>query len=176
MDTMKHKLKLIEHIFNGGLVKDDINGGTFKYDRIANDKPEEDNEFLMFVNIDNMSIHLDEKDIHILKLEAAIDVLNEQVELLTKQKRKVAKNAREQQENNDRNKKKVKSPYRAHLQPEEVREIEKIFTHDFRTKGNIVMSAYGMSEPVVSKIRLGKHCKSSSIYIEHLKNIGQWDK
>ena len=170
MIQMEHKLKLIEHIINGGSIE--YNGEQFSPDSLLVD----DDRIISFDELDDCKIYLSNKDKHILELEEIVNSLGKQVQLLSKQKRKVAQNAREQQESIDSKSTRIKSPYRKHLTNEEIREIEKIFTHDFRTKAGIVITSYGISEPVASKIRLGKHGKSSSTYIAHLKAIGQWQQ
>ncbi len=61
----------------------------------------------------------------------------------------------------------VKGTYK-HLSIAEVRDIEMIFEKDINADANLIISTYGTSQPVVSRIRAGKHSKTSSNYTTHL--------
>ena len=61
----------------------------------------------------------------------------------------------------------VKDTYK-HLSIAEVRDIEMIFEKDINADANLIISTYDTSQPVVSRIRVGKHSKTSSNYTTHL--------
>ena len=159
---------LIQHILEGGLITSkkfiepvEMHG----FSTILDDLP----HLVPFDELDTLEIHYTKDQLKILSLEEQVESLKNQLSETKQQKKKLGENLRETQEEKIAHK-----PYRSHLTRDEVKEIEQIFKRDFSTQGLTVSKAYGVSAPVMSRIKAGIHAKSSANYIRHLKHIGQY--
>jgi len=159
---------LIQHILEGGLITSkkfiepvEMHG----FSTILDDLP----HLVPFDELDTLEIHYTKDQLKILSLEEQVESLKNQLNETKQQKKKLGENLRETQEEKIAHK-----PYRSHLTRDEIKEIEQIFKQDFSTQGLTVSKAYGVSTPVMSRIKAGIHTKSSTNYIRHLKHIGQY--
>jgi hypothetical protein len=163
----EHEHDILQHILNGNKV---IIPGYADPVLLSTLTDNDEGIEIHIGDLTNCTIYFTEDQLTIKKLQQELADMTDKLKEIQTQKKKLGANLREVNGSGPKPRAHV---YRSHLSHKEVKEIEKVFTHDFSTPATTVMKAYGVSQPVASKIRLAKHGKSSVEYRNHLRNIGQ---
>jgi hypothetical protein len=163
----EHEHDILQHILDGNKV---IIPGYADPVLLSTLTDDDEGIVIHIGDLTNCTIYFTEDQLTIKKLQQELADMTDKLKEIQTQKKKLGANLREVNGSGPKPRAHV---YRSHLSHKEVKEIEKVFTHDFSTPATTVMKAYGVSQPVASKIRLAKHGKSSVEYRNHLRNIGQ---
>jgi len=167
-----HETEILNHIIDGGAIVVSAFDEPITLDYIGSSL--EDDWNINFDELAQCSIHHTPDQLTIIKLKQQLTDMTDKLKTIQTQKTKLGTDLREV--NGSGPKSTIKSPYRAHLTTEELHEIEEIFKRDFSTPAKTVMTAYGISQPVCSRIRRGSHSKSSEVYRTHLRNVHQYNE
>jgi hypothetical protein len=164
----EHEHDILQHILDGGRITNTALNETILIDYLGSS--EDYNWDIPLTELGSFEFYYTKDQLTIKKLQQELADMTDKLKEIQTQKKKLGANLREVNGSGPKPRAHV---YRSHLSHKEVKEIEKVFTHDFSTPATTVMKAYGVSQPVASKIRLAKHGKSSVEYRNHLRNIGQ---
>ena len=165
-----HEQSILEHILDGGAIIVPNSDEPLIFTVLVSENS--DNFKLGLDELNQCQIHHTPDQLTIIELKKQLANLQDKLKEVKTQKTKLGANLREA--NGSGPQSTVKSPHRAHLTLEEVREIEQTIKQDWKVKNPLLQITYGISQSVAWHIRHGKHGKSSSSYIQHLKDIKQY--
>ncbi len=165
----EHETEILSHILDGGAIVSPNSDEPLIFTTLVSE--DSDNFELGLNELSNCSVHYTKDQLTIIKLKEQLADMTDQLKTIKTQKSKLGSDLREV--NGSGPKPTIRSPYRQHLTIREVKEIEEIFKRDFSTPAKILITAYGISQPVASKLRRGSHGLSTETYKTHLRNIGQ---
>jgi hypothetical protein len=166
----EHERNILQHILEGGKITNSTLDEPILLDYLGSSK--DDNWEIPLDELGSYEIYYTEDQLTIQALRKELADMTDKLKEIQTQKKKLGANLREV--NGSGPKSTTTSPYRKHLTDDEIKEIEAVFKHDFKTPAKILMNTFGISQPVACKLRLGKHGKSSPEYIKHLRYIGQY--